>query len=1109
MPDAPDCKAQVRNIASHLYEHWSRSQNALMAEVARKLAERNRMGEPVIRGGLSGKALSAWIAGRQVPRDVRVFTVMRDVVKCRGREPKCQEIHAAIDHFRQVSTRSAAAVRQPAKRTARSATGASRADLERVRAISESTADDCDGVTDPGYGLRLRLRDVYVERELEIGLLDGLRGPCLTAVRGEAGSGKTALMWRLYHRLRDEGRQPMLIPATSLLRGLWRESDPGALTVGTLQAAVSAATHARTDPVLLVDTLDLLSHSPETRVEVRRLMRTAQDCRVPMVVTCRPAEAALLHLDEEGYSGYGPRIRSLLLNLFNPQETQRAIKSYAQACYEGTAVGEVIAIVQDAQVRGRPLREVVANPLTLRMLFELYAADGEWPDPDIDSIGLYLLHRERRVVTDQRDRTTPINGPDLSDDADQIALAMLREGSIEVSRSVLRGVLNTARTSEESIRLLCGRDVLAVRKETKWLWFFHQTYFEFTAALALAALGVAATREFADFVAEDAYDLFFGEVASQAILLGGRTSLMPTAEAEDLLGGWLQVDDPGLRILGLRTYARFREPSECLREIAGAALTTADDRTCKDFLRLLPSISHPDPHRWQDDLDVAWRREDLRVLAIEALTRLAAAHPGAAIAFIDQDEHWCIDWLLDRPLDQWRHHSSPHLALLDVTMRTNPEWSVRQLMRFWSRLAEDETPRAAGLADIVILLLRHNYRDPAVFNTITTTVRMLRTDTAAGDLQRSYAAMIDYPSGTPSDLCTAIRAVMHDTKSDKVWRQGQLHAIATAALRLPDLTMGREFLDQVLTMPEGSGQRDLCATVIAGLLAGPNRPTATSPLTLLVRTCCQAALVGRRAKANSTDIDGGQDDRRLWVAAVQYAHLDGPALASILPQQLPEPADWFAADRFGPFLVDAVALGNADAVAALKWYFTADGKDRTCSLSHGAMTGRKLGNQLQSRIDNAPHLLPYLIDYARSEERAIELCATLRRLPAKAVKTQPDAVPAIIAIRNELLTAPDPHQRRDAYRIWLWLLEARLDTPPSPDDLATALRACPDPALTNAIFALGIEAIEQDAWSKQNVELLKDALHDYLPPWMAARNAGRYDDPACRDQIKRKDLHVN
>src|SRR6266511_1854446 len=141
---------------------------------------------------------------------------------------------------------------------------------------------------------------------------------------------------------------------------------------------------------------------------------------------------------------------------------------------------------------------------------------------------------------------------------------MLERGRIDIARRELRDwVRATLLAGRDPIDLMRSRGVLVVREETQRLWFFHQTQFEHAAARAVTACGTQAAEKLTAFVADDPYDLLYGEVASQLLLLAGRTvgANVPADAAERLLATWLYTPQPGLRVLALRTYARFRSPS--------------------------------------------------------------------------------------------------------------------------------------------------------------------------------------------------------------------------------------------------------------------------------------------------------------------------------------------------------------------------------------------------------------------------------------------------------------------------------------------------------------------------------------------------------------------
>lgn len=1054
--DEIDHAGRVSAAVTHFLTHWEATQKAFATRLADYLKRVENAQGISIPGGRSEKALSAWKNGTQLPDSHHVLIAMRKITNCR-----CVDVNGGFRMYADEKLRDMLEDARASKATStESDVSADAASLERVMAVSAATVQDCDMVVDPANGLRLRLSNVYVERELEHRIVHTLRPRSLTAVRGDAGYGKTALMWRLHQRLAEEGKLALLIPATALLRGARGERDSGALTVDDLWAALRAAVREHRSPVLLVDTIDLLTHSPETAVEVRRLMRSAVQCRVPMVVACRPAEAALLHLDDEDDNPYGVQIRPLQLKAFNDRERREAIESYARSCYSQDS-DDVIAVVQDAQLRGRPLREVVANPLTLRMLFELYAGDGERPDPDIDGIGLYTLMWHRRVTMDQRDRATPRLGPDLSAETERTALAMLAHGRIELRRSELAGWLGESRPVQDSVALLVARAVLKLREETQRLWFWHQTWFEYTAARAVARRGHGPATALADFVAEEPYDLLFGEVMSQLILLARRTPEVSIQLAEQLLTGWLQNDEPGLRILALRTYARFRGPSKQLQAAAALALEAADDRTGKDFLRLLPSVNHPDAERWQADLAMAWKREGLRMSVIEALTRLAAGEPAAATAFAV--DHECVDWLVERPVRQWRTHESPHLRLFAAIARHDRSWAADQAMKFWAQSAQAGI--TAGLADIIRFLIQHECVEQAHYQTVSETLRILRTADGISDLQRAYADMVVHVGDVPTDPVSGLNDILADTDAAEVWRRAKLRAIARGAFPLTPATV-TAFLERLFAARRDDKGQDYRATLLAELLSGPRGTAILPPVTQHVRLMCRTVL------STPNEQDG---QLRLFVTAVRYARLDGATLSQILPENITNPEAWFSAAGLGPLLVEAAAVGNQAAERALRWSTTDQGRARV-----PAKALRDIGTLMQGRAENAPRLLTHIVSIAAVNLDTAALFASLERLPADVTTAQPGVVEMIAQTCRHLVHDREPHRRSKGYGLWRALVRNDLHPPPTPNDLAETLAGTGDVRLINAVIGVGIEAIERESWLQQDVSRLTAVLERYV-----------------------------
>ena len=145
-------------------------------------------------------------------------------------------------------------------------------ELATVKGLSTQLAADLDLVTISGSDIarQVRLSDgLYVPREQEARLLAGLRDSARSQhvlVLGEAGHGKSSLLWSIHRELEHEDSwMPLLVSAA------WLIDEPGVpslLTVDKILAALSAAQVSGARTALLLDTADLMLHHEVGRQRV-------------------------------------------------------------------------------------------------------------------------------------------------------------------------------------------------------------------------------------------------------------------------------------------------------------------------------------------------------------------------------------------------------------------------------------------------------------------------------------------------------------------------------------------------------------------------------------------------------------------------------------------------------------------------------------------------------------------------------------------------------------------------------------------------------------------------------------------------------------------------
>jgi hypothetical protein len=252
---------------------------------------------------------------------------------------------------------------------------------EFLRAVSERALDEI-ALLDQGVSLS----DLYIARGHEEPLArtlvqqirDRQPGQPVHVVLGDAGTGKTSMLWYLAGLLESRttspkpGKGTVLRPV--LLRGeelLTRTEEQDLVTL--LDTTSKSTTgHGR---VVLMDSADVLLHSADGRRTLSRVVDVCQKRQLPLVVTCRTRDRGAL----KDLLGTTPCDEGTQIEGFRAGELERAIAAYcarylSQESPQNRA--ETAGDLMRAAVRGLPIREVVSRPLTLRMLFEVYAPDS-------------------------------------------------------------------------------------------------------------------------------------------------------------------------------------------------------------------------------------------------------------------------------------------------------------------------------------------------------------------------------------------------------------------------------------------------------------------------------------------------------------------------------------------------------------------------------------------------------------------------------------------------------------------------------------------------------------------------------------------------------------
>lgn len=300
------------------------------------------------------------------------------------------------------------------------------------------------------------------------------------SVVGDAGHGKSCLLWYLCHRLKEDGRFDVLaFLADRMADSLGRES------VQAARRHVERAGGGRR-VVVLIDTLDILVGVNDAALA--ETISALRDLGCLVVTTSRPQEADRFYQSCD-------RDFQVPLRRYTDEEFRLITRRYIEQSYPGWSeeqkARQFEKVTQLLEQQRDIARELDLEPLILRMIFEAYVPE-DIPQ-DINTQKVYEKFWEQRVLQDRK------AGAAVRAARARMCRLLAREiafggGSFHgeaVSLERLAEVAGPARGAlppEEVIEGLASTGVLQWSMGRQAVRFFHQTFFEYTAAYDLLCL---------------------------------------------------------------------------------------------------------------------------------------------------------------------------------------------------------------------------------------------------------------------------------------------------------------------------------------------------------------------------------------------------------------------------------------------------------------------------------------------------------------------------------------------------------------------------------------------------------------------------------------------
>jgi hypothetical protein len=191
----------------------------------------------------------------------------------------------------------------------------------------------------------LSLSNLYVERDIEAGLLSRvMKNRGCVVIQGEAGSGKTSLLWHMQQRLR-QANPAILLRAEEVTRF---EPDE---VCGALEAL--SRDHGK--PSLLIDTADAILGTQDRREKLLEVLDRASSLGCSSVVTSRPREA--------GY--YFPSFYTVsITERYSEPEFLKIIQTHVRHFYatgESESFSKQVEELKSITSGGKPVSELITK----------------------------------------------------------------------------------------------------------------------------------------------------------------------------------------------------------------------------------------------------------------------------------------------------------------------------------------------------------------------------------------------------------------------------------------------------------------------------------------------------------------------------------------------------------------------------------------------------------------------------------------------------------------------------------------------------------------------------------------------------------------------------
>jgi nucleoside phosphorylase/DNA replication protein DnaC len=879
--------------------------------------------------------------------------------------------------------------------------------------------------------------DLYVPRDVEkqiirhLNLAADRRKPIVTI--GEAGRGKTSLLWHLYTEFSQLiDWQTWFIKSTMLVRSLKDKNSTSHVSSEMLVSAVQTSIAANRRPLLFIDTVDLLLHDESSRDFLVGLILKLDDLGCQTVLSTRPREVVRLNAFEFR--------RVTLLNYEGP-ELEDAIRKYVNRFYSESVRDDKeqrVSHILGAVARGLPLREVCENPLTLRMLFTIYRPAKV--SMDINVFELYRQYWSHRVESDFRGGST-FSSDDLNaaDCAEVVALTMLAEGSPEVSTQHVNQLLEELSVSRDHVEVLNTRSVLH-SSGSGLTSFFHQTFFEHSAARGLLrktsseSLSLLQKR-----LRTRKDDLFITPIYEQVLLLAADSSYTIRQQAESAIAELFDDDSLSAKMSALYVYCQRRSVAESTKVAAQKALRKAEEAIQIRFLELAPNIPNARFPVLFEELNLIWETGSDRTKdhLIDLLKRLVPRDWERVRAFFE-----------NRTLTAWAfaQKDSSNIAkkVLDVITAMSfhdPTWAWLRMIEFCGA----SLPHSNG-RELSIALVNFLADNASLFEPKTIASRFER-DTASftldqardfHELGRSIGRLwaVEWTANKRSIPSILAEIDLAEQKVRAVTRtRGLPHILINASES--DALKALKHVEEEPNQYNRSLWIDYVLPEWLEMTESANSESAPLPhlFDYLIKIF--------------TDEEIDWSIKETFVQAVRYTKLSTRSVSALLPVTVfTDPGLWIETERLASVFGDAYFVRHPGPEAAIELL-------RENPASHANVVSKLILPSLMKRFLESECMMDTFFELATLFDDVAQMMRALEVIPNP---SPPMFLKWTTPVRDDCLrvlnTSNDPQKRRYAILIWDELLKRGTQPVHKLDELLSFMKSEPDARVRGPLLSI-------------------------------------------------------